>query len=217
MAARNIPMPETGATITIDSSFTPNHQGVIVQPNSTVTFTNNSGSDITIEFQANPPGAAVYPSMNLPVANQNSNSFTAPNTNASANYYVYQGSTQESGPWVIQVGSGPMFVALGTSGNDVTYTPQTVAVPLGTTASKATLNIGPGNYTITWKTGDPCNPPLTSSGTGTINPGAGNGQFEYSAAPTGPQPSHGAHGAPGAKAVSPIDIGGGGTVIIRGS
>jgi hypothetical protein len=218
MAARNIPMPETGATITIDSSFTPNHQGVIVQQNSTVTFTNNSGSDITIEFQANPPGVAVYPNMNLPVPNQSSSSFTAPNANTSANYYVYQGGTQQSGPWVIQVGSGPMYVQLTTSGGDVICTPENVAVPLGTTASKATINFaGTGSFTITWTSSDPCNPPLTSLGSGTINPGAGNGQFAYTVTSTGPQPAHRTHGGHTTNDVSPTDTVGGGKVIIRGS
>ena len=204
MAARNIPMPEITRTIIIDSTFTPNHQGMIVQPNDTVNFQNNSGVDIIIEFQSNAPNPDVYPPMNLAVANGTTSGFTAPSTSTAGNYYVYQGATQKSGPWVVQVGSGVMYVTLASSGGGVTYTPQTVAIPLGTTSSRGNLNISPSGFTLRWDTTDPFNPPLTSSGGGsTVGNSAGAGDYSYSAS------------ASAARMVPAV--GGGGKVIIRGT
>lgn len=190
-AARNIPMPETATwTIAIDDTFTPTPQGIIVRQGDTVNFQNNSGADITIEFAANPPGPAV--SSNLSVNDGATVGFTAPSANAAANYGIYQGTTQESGPWVIQVGTGPMYVHITQTAGVVSYTPQTVAVPLGNTASgmgKLAIcsDLPSTSFNIAWGTGgDPFHPALGSTDCTPhpVGAGVGSGEYGYTAAPS---------------------------------
>ncbi|MGA2355053.1 MAG: hypothetical protein ABSG02_11175 [Terriglobales bacterium] len=209
MAARHLPITASVCTIAIDNTFTPTPQGVVVQQGDQVEFQNGSGVDIIIEFAANPPGQPVYPNMNLPVANGTTASFTAPSYDASANYGIYQGSTQESGPWVVQVGIGPMFVQLsGLSG--VSYAPPTVAIPQGSaTTGKGQLVIMPalssGNYTIAWGSTDPVTPPLGASGTSSHAASSAPGEYLYTATSNNPCPEE------------TVFSGGGGKVIIRSS
>lgn len=56
-AAPNLPMPEVSRNITIDDTFTPTPQGIVVNQGDTITFYNNSGVDVVIEFQTNSPGS----------------------------------------------------------------------------------------------------------------------------------------------------------------
>ena len=207
-AARNLPLPQALThTITIDNTFTPNHPGVIVQPGDTVNFQNNSGYDITIQFQANPPGIAVYTNMILTVNNGTTNGFTAPNSDAAANYFIYQGAIQETGPFVVQVGSGPMFAHISMQGGVVTYTPEAVAVPLGSITTGlgelAMKSAVPNtSFPINWtNNNDPFNPPIqaTDGNSHPVSPNAATTDFPYSA-------------GSGLAAT-----GGGGKIIIRGT
>jgi hypothetical protein len=215
MAARHLPISASICTIAIDNTFTPTPQGVIVQPGDQVEFQNNSGVDIIIEFAANPPGQAVYSnggSMNLPVAKGTTAGFTAPSYNAGANYSVYQGTTLESGPWVVQVGTGPMFVQLSGVLGSVNYAPPSVAIPQGNaTIGKGQLVIIPtlssAKYTIYWDATDPVTPPLGATGTSPHTVNSGPGEYGYTATPDDPF------------ATAPMsDVsGGGGTIIVRSS
>jgi plastocyanin len=212
MAARHLPITAAVCTIAIDNTFTPTPQGVVVQPGDQVEFQNNSGVDIIIEFAANPPGQAVYSNMNLPVTNGTTAGFTAPNYSASANYSVYQGTTEESGPWVVQVGTGPMFVQLSDASGVVNYAPPTVAIPHGNaTTGKGQLVIMPslnsGDYTIKWGVTDPVTPPLGASGTSSHAVTSAPGEYDYSATADDPC----------ATVPKSDGSGGGGTIIVRSS
>jgi hypothetical protein len=170
-AARHIPIADTVYTITIDSTFTPTPGGLIVQQGDTVNFQNNSGSEITIQFVPNAPGQPV--SGNITINSNSSGGFVAPNYDASANYDIYVGTTKESGgPYVIQVGNGPIYVqatwnvALGIGQTN----PSPVAVPL-----QGTLEIfstDTTSYKATWpNTGNPFTlpHPLTTVVPGVVN------------------------------------------------
>jgi hypothetical protein len=126
-AARAYPRTDLVQNISIDSSFHATPPGIIVQQGDQVNFVNNSGVTITIEFAPNPPGPIV--SGNIDVAAGSTNGFVAPNYDASANYYIYVGPTQQSGPFAIQVGAGPLYVQI----NNSTTSPDPIAVPRGGT------------------------------------------------------------------------------------
>ncbi|MGA7561019.1 MAG: hypothetical protein WCF61_19435 [Terriglobales bacterium] len=186
-AAPNLPMPEVSRNITIDDTFTPTPQGIVVNQGDTITFYNNSGVDVVIEFQTNSPGQPVYPPMNLEVDDGDSNGFTAPNYDCAANYYIYNG-TNLVGPFVIQVGTGPMYVAITQSGSTVSYTPQTVAVPLGTILPPGLGKLemlGPSaSFPVGWTNGnDPFNPAIqaTDGVPHPVNSSATDGGYTYSA------------------------------------
>src|ERR1022692_3704675 len=215
-AARNFPTPAAATwTITIDSTLTPSHQGLVVGWGDTVNFTNNSGQDVTIAFTHNPPGADLYPNMNLPVPNGSAVGFQAPSADCAGNYSIQGANGQETGPWVIQDGLGPIYVIITKSANVVIYTPPTVAVPLGTAAGRGKLhmksNLPNTPFTITWDTTDPCSPPLTATG-----------QDRAVGASTTPD-SYDFGGSTNLTAVvareviTRVGTGGGGTVIIRGT
>jgi hypothetical protein len=166
-AAPNLPMPKTARTwnVAIDDNFNATPPGLIVSPGDTIEFENNSGVDITVQFAANYTGTALYPSMDLPVPNQSTVGFTAPNTNAAANYNIYVNGVQENeDPFVVQVGTGPLYVVLDGA---VTYNFPTAAVPLGTAATgMGKLYIGPNDPSstlgISFPT-NPFNPPITTN------------------------------------------------------
>jgi hypothetical protein len=177
-AAPNLPLSESITwDITIDDTYTPSRQGIVVSQGDQINFENESGVDIIIEFQPNVLNGQnqtpVYPPMSLSVSNGGSNSFTAPNANCAANYYIYNADVtppaQLSGPFVIQVGTGTMYVTVAGTVTNPTYSPQTVAVPLGTSlppgAGKLQMNPGPSSsFGITWlNNNDPCTPPITQT------------------------------------------------------
>lgn len=164
-AARHLPIADTVYTLMIDSTFTPSSKGLPVQPGDTVNFQNYSGSDITIQFQPNPPGQPV--SGNITITNGSSGGFTAPNYNAAANYYIYVGTTQKSGPFAIQVGIGPIYVQLVSTAAGITTNPSPVAMPAGGYLEMISNDY---NYNVNnWSPVDPFSPPLTSVGIGAGN------------------------------------------------
>jgi hypothetical protein len=155
-AAPKFPLPENPApavtvTISVDSTFTPTPQGKILNPGDTLMFQNNSGSDITIEWDNlpnNPPLGA-----NFSVSNGSSDGIAMPNNNAAGNYHIYSGGVSKSGPWPIQVGSGCMYISVtynGTSGQG-DCTPEPVSVPKGGNlemfSTDYTYNVGWRNVT----------------------------------------------------------------------
>jgi hypothetical protein len=183
-AAPNYPMPDPAVTrtIKIDNAYNATPPGIIVNPGDTVMFQNNSGADITVQFQPNYTSPAV--SSNLSVPNGGESGFVAPSTDAAANYNIYIGGVQQnSNPYVIQVGAGPMFVVFPVGPATQCNYP-TVAVPLGNAAAgMGELNMGPNltsaNLTISFGT-NPFNPPITApGGTHSVAPGASAGSYVY--------------------------------------
>jgi hypothetical protein len=142
-AARVLPRTDLVRNISIDTSFHATPPGIIVQQGDQVNFINNSGVAITIEFAPNPPGPIV--SGNIDVAAGSTNGFQAPNYDASANYYIYVGTTQQNGgPYAIQVGAGPLYVQI----NDSTTSPDPIAVPRGGTLEMFSTDAD--TYTLKW-------------------------------------------------------------------
>jgi hypothetical protein len=186
MAARNLPVPDAlTRTISIGANFATSPQGIVVGSGDTVNFANSSGSDITIAFLANTPGAPVYPNMNLIVPNGTTAGFTVPTVDCAANYNIMvNGIVQNVWPYVIQVGTGPMFVLVTASGGTANFNPGTLAVPLGNAASgmgmlqmKSNL---PNNVPIYWGT-DPFSPGITQPGPPQpIKGGTLPGEYDYS-------------------------------------
>jgi hypothetical protein len=183
-ASPNYPMPDPAVTrtVTIDASFNATPPGLIVNPGDTVMFQNNSGADITIQFLPNYTSPAL--SSNLAVANGGEGGFVAPGSNAAANYNIFVGAVQQnSDPYVIQVGAGPIFVVFPVGPATPCNYP-TVAVPQGTTASgMGQVNMGPNltsaSLAISFTT-NPFNPPITApGGAHSVAPGASAGSYVY--------------------------------------
>lgn len=157
--------------ITINSSFAPSPAGCFIQAGQNVTFTNSSGATIDIKFAVNPITPTVFsPDITglSPTAPNNTATRTpsAQVPDGSVNYYVWSGGVQVSGPYAIQVGSGPMFVQISTSSGNVVCNPPTVAIPHNASTGGGTLemvstdhtyNIGPASFSNMF------NKPLTSA------------------------------------------------------
>jgi len=207
MAARHLPIAALTHTISIGADFTASPAGIVVAQGDTVNFTNNSGSDITIQFLSNTPGQNIYPNMSLPVTKGTTAGFTVPNANCAANYNVtLNGQVMNGTPYVIQVGSGPMYVLVTGSLASPDFNPATVAVPLGSAATgmgylQMQSQIPNVVVPIYWTT-DPFNPGITQSGPAQpVKSGTSTGSYSYS---NTPQPR-------------PHAMVGGGTVIIKSS
>jgi hypothetical protein len=173
-AAPNLPMSDAITwTLDIGTNYVPSRQGIVVSQGDQITFQNDSGVDVVIAFQTNGNGQAVYAPMNLTVTNGSSAGFTAPSYNCAANYYINQANTQPpvqlSGPFAIQVGSGPLFVTIGGTTTNPIYTPATVAVPFGTSlppgAGMLQMNSASSTFGISWNNNnDPFTPSISSTG-----------------------------------------------------
>jgi hypothetical protein len=188
MAARNLPVPEAVTrNITIGANFATSPQGIVVGYGDTVNFTNSSGSDVTVGFLSNTPGAALYPDMNLLVPNGTTNGFTVPSIDCAANYNIMvNGVTQNADPYVIQVGNGPMYVLITGPATSPNFNPGKVAVPLGNVVSaemgrlEMKSQVAGVGFPIYW-TNDPFNPGITQSGPPQpVKSAAAPGGYDYS-------------------------------------
>jgi len=205
MAARAIPF--TAQYITIDSGFVPSPLGDFNQGQD-VTFTNNSGATIDIKFAPNPITPTVFTDILglSPTAPNNTATRTPQVTNGSVNYYVWSGGVQKSGPYPIQVGTGPMFVQITNS----IATPEEVAIPhtavgggtLQMVSTDVPYDIGPPSFSNMF------NKPLTKAdNTSHTNIGS-VGSFDYTITASAPGRAMG-----GGK----VGVMGGGRVIIHPS
>jgi len=201
MAARVIPFEDNVSAkgISITATDTTPEGCILSTTQNAVTFTNNSGYVIDVNF--NPTG--IFTNFTLPDPNTGSNVNTqpAPN-NIAVNYNVTVNETPPAtnGPFSIQTGTGYMQVVISTIGDQITCAPDEVAIPLGGNLmmSPATSN---DRYPVGWgDDGDPFTPPITSvdNTSHTDNPADGTGEFPYEV------------GGPG-----PNNIPGGGKVIIQ--
>ncbi|HTR23341.1 MAG TPA: hypothetical protein VMI10_05110 [Terriglobales bacterium] len=185
MAARNFPIPEITRAITIGSNFVPSQAGIVIGYGDIVSFTNNSGSNITIQFLPNSPGLALYPNMTLAVTAGSTSNFTAPSVDCAANYnVVVNGVVQNAYPYVIQVGNGPMYVLITGTLNNPDFAPGDVAVPLGnitTGMGKLQMQSQVPNVAFAINFGtNPFNPGITQSGPAQpVKAGTAPGQYGY--------------------------------------
>jgi hypothetical protein len=186
MAARVIPYEENlvAKTVTITATdATP--EGCILQAGQGVTFTNNSGSPVTITFN---PTNMFGASINL-TASAPGNSYTAPGPagSGSVNYYITVGANPNpNGPYAIQAGAGPMYVVVSGSVGNEKVSPDPVAIPVGGTL-QMNPSLSTNKYSVgTWTNGDPFIVPLTTvdSTPHTDNTSDGPGQFPYTATRT---------------------------------
>ncbi len=207
MATARVPMEELNAnpTIVINPGFVPSPEACMVSGTGqmSVTFTNNSGGTMQINFV--PPARSQDPILFTNITTFPNTQYVAAGTNASVNYTITANGVT-SDPYCIQINDGPMYVQLSMSNNQVVCTPVTVAVPETTTQTDGTLAISPAistdSYPITWDNGnDPFNPEIKKSDgqPHASNPGTAGNSYGYTAGPPSIR----------------VTGGGGGTVIIR--
>jgi hypothetical protein len=202
MAARVIPFEDTNSAKPISITATDaTPEGCILSTTQTsVTFTNNSGYVIDINF--NPSGIFSNVIGLSPTSPNNFNTQSAPN-NSSVNYNVtvYETPQVTNGPFAIQRGAGYMQVVVSTSAGQINCVPDEVAIPVGGNLMM-TPATNSDDYPVSWNDGDPFIVPITSvdNTSHTDDPQDGAGEFPYEA------------GGP-----SPKDTPGKGTVIIRGT
>ncbi|HLX85468.1 MAG TPA: hypothetical protein VKR59_16315 [Terriglobales bacterium] len=177
MAARHLPHVPEGAvalTIAIDGTNTAHPQAVRIAggPNQQITFTNNSGGTISIQFEPNPPGPTMFSNI-IGLANGATDTQTANvdlNGNGAVNYYVYDANNNPYGPFGIEIGNGPLYVSVTYNAAKVAgqCTPDPIALP---SSAHLVMYSTDYNYTVKWPTsfGDPFSPLLTS-----VVPGAPN-------------------------------------------
>jgi hypothetical protein len=155
-AARNIPFEEslTAQNISIDSTFTPTPEGVIIGVGQPVTFTNNSGAEIaSIQFQPNPlkapsgPGPTLFTEITN-LANGATSAEQPPNPTVGAvNYLITDENGKEYGPFSIQAGTA---VPLKVQVIDAVIYPSTAAIPARGAAAIYSDDTPCDQYPITW-------------------------------------------------------------------
>jgi hypothetical protein len=132
-----------------------------------VTFTNNSGSSITITFEENPICEQIFTDVeNLsPTAPNNSATQTPLIADGTVNYNVTIGGTT-SELYAIQVGVGPMYIEIATANAGIITNPSPVVVPVGGNLEMISTDF---DYTVKWSPLDPFSPAI-----GEVYVGAGN-------------------------------------------
>ncbi len=177
MAARHLPHVPEGAVvlmIAIDATNTAHPQAVRIAggPNQQITFTNNSGGTISIQFVPNPPGPTMFTNI-TGLANGMTDTQTANvdlNGNGAVNYYVYDANNNPYGPFGIEIGNGPLYVSVTYSAAKLAgqCTPDPIALAPNAHMVMYSTDY---NYTVKWPTsfGDPFSPHLIS-----VVPGAPN-------------------------------------------
>ncbi|MGB9235013.1 MAG: hypothetical protein WCC04_11405 [Terriglobales bacterium] len=163
MAARHLPVQDVVQQFTIDSTFTPTPQGVIIPSGTQVEFVNNSGSPVNITFNPNPPATPTLFTNITNLANGAPSTPQSPQlTNGSVNYTIGPVGGLANGPFAIQVGlsnqnGGPIYVQVLYTAGEGDSQPDPVAIPEGGTLEMISLD--PHTYTVGW-TKDPFVTPL---------------------------------------------------------
>jgi len=161
-AARDIPFEDNLAAlnITIDSTFTPTPQGAKYGAGQTITFTNKSGQEISlIQFNPNPPeppsgpGPTLFPDVTDLENDEVSAVLTSSPAVGSVNYFIFDESGDEYGPFSIQLGDAiPLKIQI--IGSEI-Y-PSTAAIPVLGSAAIYSDDKPCVQYPITWgKNGNP--------------------------------------------------------------
>jgi len=215
---RIIPMRDgaTNQNISINTSFAATPRACIILSTQAITFTNGSGSPVSIQFVPNPinPSQPIFNNIsNLPGGPSPSQPQTPNNLNngnGSVNYYIVAGGVPY-GPYAIQIGNGPLQVLISMSGGNITCTPNPSVIPTYNSALgiAGTIEMVPdnviNNYAIGWPGGDPFTPPLTSPDSQPHADGPGTTITDYDFTVSTRSPREGVGG------------GGGGTVKIKGA
>jgi hypothetical protein len=191
--------------ISINAAFQASPRACIILASQQITFTNASGSTVSITFVPNSvnPQQKIFGDIQSlqsgpsPSAPQTPN---APNGNGSVNYHINAGG-KSYGPFGIQVGDGPLIVFLTLSGSNITCTPDPVAIPPydSTLGIAGTIEFVPdnisNNYSIGWPGGDPFTPPITYPDSQPHGDGATTLPADYSYTVNTPNPKQGGSGA----------------------
>lgn len=164
----------------------PHHSGSGQQ---SITFTNNSGSAVDIRFEPNPVYSNVIVFNDIVgLSSNHTNTQTPQVANGSVNYHVVVGATRY-GPYAIQVGSGPLYIQLSYDSaiGKIVSTPDSPAIPAGGTVEMVSADL---TYNVSWSSGDPFTPALTSVGVGVSNnaphqENASQGDYTYQLTPSG--------------------------------
>jgi len=176
----------------------------IIADGQPVTFINNTGGVININFQPDAtPGMRVFNNVsNLSwIAPNNTNTQTPQLSNRTVNFNT-DGSSNY--PYAIQVGAGPLYVLVTYNGTQVNCYPSPAVIPYGGTIELYKNSGDQNNYSVTWPTpaGDPFTPPLTRVDNTPHTDSANIADYEYKVALANPVAATGQ---------------GGGTVKVKGS
>ena len=142
-AARPLPEVVVAHTVTINNQGIPDHQGLLVSYQDTITFYNNYPQAVTIKFAPNLPGLSVWGN-DIVIPNGTHSGFTAPNYDCAANYSVYiNAAPMPGGPYAIQVGNGRMFINITNNYSS----PDPVVIPL---QGNIEMYSSDNSYQINW-------------------------------------------------------------------
>jgi hypothetical protein len=194
--------------IAISSSGVVSPQTCIIANGQSVAFS-SAGPTVTVTFEPDAiPGWVVF---NNVTVSPSSPQTIAPRVNDRTVNFNIDGSNVY--PYAIQVGAGPMYVAVSYNSvlGVVTCTPGEVVIPYGSSSiQRGTLTLVPSpsqpnnTYSVAWPQGDPFNPQINNvpqSGNLPMARSAGS-NYNYTVAYTGIAGNAGS---------------GGGKVIVRGS
>jgi hypothetical protein len=194
-AARNIPPMDDPAPypVSISSTGVVSPATGIMMNNQSVQFTNNTGAQITVTFQADGQGETVFP--NTPVPGNGGTATVSPQTSDRTANFNIDGSN--SFPYAIQVGAGPLYVLVSwdTSLAEADCNPSPAVIPAGGTVKMFRESTDSHTYSVRWPNivSNPFTPPLTSAD-GLVHTANTTGNLGYtlnSPAP-GDQIGHGA-------------------------
>jgi len=177
-AARANPIPVNEWKIVIEDGFAPSSQGIIISPGDTVLFVNNTRYPVNIVFDPTSQPEPMFSDTPVIPPGESYVATTSPDLDGSEMYRVYSGGVkQNGGPYVIQVGRGPLYI-------EVTHgitAPDPAVIPAGGTLR--IIDSANHSYTvIDWKkSGNSCpnpfNPPLAAVGNHEVT--AGTGEYSY--------------------------------------
>ncbi len=141
----------------------------IIGAGQSVTFINNYGSPVDIQFDPNSIAPTTVFNDIIGLSPANSNTQKPQVANGSVNYYVKVGSGPAQGPYAIQVGAGPLYiqVSYNPASGKALVNPNPAMIPCKGTLEMVSTDY---NYDVAWTTGDPFAPALTSVGVSNNTP-----------------------------------------------
>lgn len=153
--------------ITINGNLVPSYGGCFIAGSGqqSVNFVNNAGIACTITFDNNPISGTVFNSpIDLTASGPGSSVTVTPPSSvagATVNYYISAGLVK-TGPYAIQIGSGPLYIQFEEDSLGVLVNPTPIAIPPAGTLEMVS---GDGNtYNINWNNGvDPFTPPIATA------------------------------------------------------
>jgi hypothetical protein len=180
-AARVTPIPATEWEIVIGNGFAPSTPGLIISPGDSVLFVNMTEYPVNIVFDPTSQPQPMFSDTPVIPAGGTYLTTTSPDLDGSEMFNVYSSGVKKNDePYVIQVGRGPLYIAIT---HGITAPDPAVIPPGGTLRIVDSAN---HSYrVIDWKKGgnscpNPFNPPLAAVGNHLATAEAGDYQYTLS-------------------------------------